>query len=153
MGSSLAEDHQSGSGRDHYLTSTNEEGAPIRHDDDDGQRAAVHQDSLTQTLQSHAREHWPQLTDLQVRFRGQFACVDGATADDEQPLPLCRLRFLGSAATRGSGLYLASSDKNEDQILPTGSVSGTDTDALDRVCGLCLAGPDLGDCPPAPPRT
>jgi hypothetical protein len=99
--------------------------------------------SLTQTLQTHAREHWPQLTDLQVRFRGQFAYVDGATTHDGQPLPLCRLRYLGSASTWGFGLYLASSDKYEDQILPTGSFTGTATDALDCACSLYLAGPDL----------
>lgn len=99
--------------------------------------------SLTQTLQDHAREHWPQLTDLQVRFRGQFAYIDGATADDEHALPLCRLRYLGSTSTWGFGLYLASSDKYEDQILPTGSFTGTATDALDCACSLYLAGPAL----------
>lgn len=100
-------------------------------------------DSLTQTLQRHAREHWPQLTDLQVRFRGQFAYIDGTTVEDEHALPLCRLRYLGSASAWGFGLYLASSDKYEDQILPTGSFTGTATDALDCACGLYLAGPAL----------
>jgi hypothetical protein len=99
--------------------------------------------SLAQTLQAHAREHWPQLTDLQVRFRGQFAYIDGATAADDQPLPLCRLRYLGSASTWGFGLYLASSDNYEDQILPTGSFTGTASDALDCACSLYLAGPAL----------
>lgn len=99
--------------------------------------------SLTQTLQTHAREHWPQLTDLQVRFRGQFAYIDGATAADEHARPLYRLRYLGSATTWGFGLHLASSDNYEDQILPTGSFTGTATDALDCACSLYLAGPAL----------
>lgn len=39
--------------------------------------------SLSQSLQAHAREHWPQLTDLHVRFRGQFAYAEGELADGE----------------------------------------------------------------------
>jgi hypothetical protein len=96
--------------------------------------------SLTQSLQAHAREHWPQLADLQVRFRGQFAYLDAEVADGDV-LPLCRLRYLGSTDVWGFGLYLASSDKYEDQILPTGSFTGTATDALDCACSLYLAGP------------
>lgn len=99
--------------------------------------------SLSQSLQAHAREHWPQLTELQVRFRGDFAYIDGATANDDQALPLCRLRYLGSASNWGFGLYLASSDKYEDQILPTGSFTGTATEALDCACSLYLASPDV----------
>jgi hypothetical protein len=96
--------------------------------------------ALTQSLQAHARQHWPQLTDLQVRFRGQFAYLHAELADGDM-LPLCRLRYLGSVDEWGFGLYLASSDTYEDQILPTGGFTGTATDALDCACGLYLAGP------------
>jgi hypothetical protein len=96
--------------------------------------------SLTQSLQAHAGEHWPQLADLRVRFRGQFAYVEAELADGEV-LPLCRLRYLGSTDVWGFGLYLASSDKYEDQTLSTGSFTGTATDALDCACNLYLAGP------------
>jgi len=96
--------------------------------------------ALTQSLQAHAREHWPQLADLQVRFRGQFAYFDAELADGDV-LPLCRLRYLGSTDSWGFGLYVASSDKYEDQILPTGSFTGTATEALDCACSLYLAGP------------
>lgn len=98
--------------------------------------------SLTHELQAHARENWPQLTELRLRFRGAFAYVDGAVADEEV-LPMCRLRYLGSANHWGFGLYLASSDKYEDQILPTGSFTGTATDALDCACSLYVARPTL----------
>jgi hypothetical protein len=98
--------------------------------------------ALTQSLQAHAREHWPQLIDLQVRFRGQFAYVDAEVADADV-LPLCRLRYLGTADVWGFGLYLASSDKYEDQILPTGSFTGPATDALDCACSLYLASPNF----------
>lgn len=96
--------------------------------------------SLTQELQAHARAHWPQLADLPVRFRGQFAYLDAELADGDV-LPLCRLRYLGSTDVWGFGLYLASSEKYEDQTLPTGSFTGTATDALDCACSLYLAGP------------
>jgi hypothetical protein len=96
--------------------------------------------ALTQSLQAHAREYWPQLADLRVRFRGQFAYLDAELANDDV-LRLCRLRYLGSTNVWGFGLYLASSDTYEDQILPTGSFTGTATDALDCACSLYLTGP------------
>ena len=98
--------------------------------------------SLTQALNAHARGHWPQLADLHIRFRGGFAYVEGELADGEI-LPLCRLRYLGSPTAWGFGLYLASSDRYEDQVLPTGSFTGTAEEALDCACGLYLTGPDL----------
>jgi len=98
--------------------------------------------ALTQSLQAHAREHWPQLTGLHLRYRSQFAYIEAELAGGEI-LPLCRLRYLGSADVWGFGLYLASSNKHEDQILPTGSFTGTATDALDCACSLYLAAPTL----------
>ncbi len=53
--------------------------------------------SLGQTLRSHARARWPQITDTAVTFRGQFAYVT-ATLTDGNTLPLCRLRYNGSAS-------------------------------------------------------
>jgi hypothetical protein len=98
--------------------------------------------SLTQRLRAHARQHWPQLAELTVRFRGAFAYVEGELADGDR-LPLCRLRYAGSATTWGFGLYLASSDRYEDQILPSGSFAGSPEEALDCACGLYLAGPTI----------
>jgi len=95
--------------------------------------------SLSQRLRSHAALHWPQLT-VQVRFRGAFAYVDGHVGDDE-PFPLCRLRYGGSASIWGFALYLYSSGKYEDQILPTGGFAGSPEEALDCACGLYLTGP------------
>lgn len=54
-----------------------------------------------------------------------------------------RLRYGGTASRWGFALYLASSDKYEDAILPTGSLTGTPEDALDRACGLHLAAPEI----------
>ena len=96
--------------------------------------------SLALRLRAHAREHWPQLTELTVHFRGGFAYATAELPDGDE-LPLCRLRYPGSAATWGFALYLASSGRYEDQVLPTGSFAGTPEEALDCACGLYLAGP------------
>jgi hypothetical protein len=55
--------------------------------------------SLQQRLTARARERWPALADVQVRFRGRFAYVDGDLSSGEV-LPLCRLRYAGSATDR-----------------------------------------------------
>ncbi|MEU3480855.1 hypothetical protein ACI2LO_31035 [Streptomyces sp. NPDC033754] len=98
--------------------------------------------SLAQRLTAHARTSWPRLAGLDVRHRGQFAYVDGELADGHT-IKLMRLRYGGSASTWGFALYLASSDKYEDTILPTGSFAGSPEDALDCACSLYLAIPEI----------
>jgi hypothetical protein len=99
-------------------------------------------DSLQQRLATHARRHWPQLAGVPVRFRGTFAYVSGQLQDGEV-LPLCRLRYGGSAARWGFAIYLASKDGYEDSVLPTGGFAGAPEDALDCACDLYLTGPDI----------
>jgi hypothetical protein len=77
-----------------------------------------------------------------VRYRAGFAYIDGHLPGGEV-IPLCRLRYGGSARTWGFALYLASSDRYEDQILPTGFFAGTPEDALDCAAGLYLSYPDI----------
>ncbi|HZD01660.1 MAG TPA: hypothetical protein VFA46_16145 [Actinomycetes bacterium] len=79
--------------------------------------------SLQQRLREHARTHWPQLAGVKVRYRGSFAYVSGQLHDGEV-LPLCRLRYGGSATRWGFALYLASKDGYEDAVLPTGGFAG-----------------------------
>ncbi|MGW3660423.1 hypothetical protein ACWD6R_34375 [Streptomyces sp. NPDC005151] len=79
---------------------------------------------------------------MHVRHRGEFAYVDGEFADGES-VKLMRLRYSGSASTWGFALYLASTDKYEDSMLPTGSFVGTPEKALDCACGLYLATSDI----------
>ncbi|MFH8470840.1 hypothetical protein [Streptomyces sp. NPDC017991] len=88
-----------------------------------------------------ARTSWPRLAGLVIRHRGQFAYVDGELADG-QTIKLMRLRYGGCASTWGFALYLASSDKYEDTVLPTGSFAGGPEDALDCACSLYLAIPE-----------
>jgi len=96
--------------------------------------------SLHQRLLARARERWPQLADVHVRFRGRFAYIDSELQSGEA-LPLCRLRSAGSATTWGFAIYLASHDGYQDSVLPNGLPSGTPEEALDCACGLYLADP------------
>jgi len=96
--------------------------------------------SLQQRLLARARERWPGLADVQIRFRGRFAYVDGELEGGEV-LALCRLRYVGSATVWGFAIYLASKDGYQDSILPSGRPSGTPQEALDCACGLYLADP------------
>jgi hypothetical protein len=96
--------------------------------------------SLGQRLRTQAHQRWPALASVQVRFRGRFAYVDGELHSGEV-LPLCRLRYAGSASLWGFAIYLASRDGYEDSVLPSGLAVGTPEEALDCACGLYLADP------------
>jgi hypothetical protein len=109
--------------------------------------------SLRQRLTAHARDRWPQLTDVLVRYRGAFAYVDGQLPDGTT-LPLCRLRYGGSAHTWGFAIYRASHEDYEPSILPTGYPAGTPQEALDCAAGLYLADPTawISQLPGSDPR-
>ena len=105
--------------------------------------------SLQQRLTQRARSRWPALANVEVRFRAQFAYVDGHLTNGEV-LPLCRLRYGGSASTWGFAIYLASKDSYEDSILPTGHLAASPEDALDCACGLYLNDPTAWLSDPTP---
>ena len=96
--------------------------------------------SLQQRLTARARARWPQLAEIEVRFRGAFAYVQARHPDGERQ-PLMRLRYGGSAARWGFAIYLASTDNYQESALPSGEFAGTPEDALDCACGLYLADP------------
>jgi hypothetical protein len=98
--------------------------------------------SLHWRLAARARERWPDLADIRMRYRAGFAYVDGVLANG-QVIQLCRLRYLRSATTWGFAIYRASHDDYEDNFLPSGSPSGTAEEALDCACGLYLADPTI----------
>lgn len=108
--------------------------------------------SLGQRLRERQQARWPALATVHLRFRGQFAYVDGELPD-QQRLPLCRLRYGGSASRWGFAIYLASRDGYEDSILPTGLHAGSPEEALDCACGLYLNDPTAwqDQRPPASP--
>jgi hypothetical protein len=93
--------------------------------------------SLRQKLAARVGERWPQLTGIDVRWHGQFAYISGQLPDGTS-LPLCRLRYGGSASTWGFAIYRASRDDYEKSILPSGWPAGTPQEALDCACGLYL---------------
>ncbi|MET9388531.1 hypothetical protein ABZY09_48165 [Streptomyces sp. NPDC002928] len=100
------------------------------------------QHHLRQRLNRHARERWPHVNAITVRFRSGFAYV-AAELPGEEPLPLCRLRFTGALHTWGFALYLASSDSYRDNILPSGLPAGSPEEALDCAGDLYLSQPAI----------
>ena len=96
--------------------------------------------SLYQKLAARARERWPQLGGVDVRWRGQFAYVSGRLPDGSS-LPLFRLRYADSASTWGFAIYRASRDDYENSYLPNGLRAGSPEEALDGACGLYLDNP------------
>jgi len=98
--------------------------------------------SLNQRLNHHARARWQDLAGVELRFRANFAYVDGRYADGTI-LKLCRLRYGGSAQIWGFALYRASHDDYEDTALPNGMLAGSAEEALDCACGLYLNDPSV----------
>jgi hypothetical protein len=80
--------------------------------------------SLCQRLTARARERWPQLSGITVRYHGEFAYVAGQLPDCTI-LPLMRLRYAGSASTWGFPICRASHDDNDKSVLPSGYPAGT----------------------------
>ena len=105
--------------------------------------------SLGQKLRARARDRWPQLAGVDVRFRGKFAYVTGHLPGG-QDLPLCRLRYAGYASTWGFAIYRASHDDYEKSTLPSGYPAGTPQEALDCACGLYLGDTTAWLDPPPP---
>ena len=56
-------------------------------------------------------------------------------------IPLCRLRYGGSAHSFGFAIYSAAHDRYQDAILRTGLPVGTPQEALDTACTIHLTGP------------
>jgi hypothetical protein len=103
-------------------------------------------DSITVRLLDHAEAHWPQLARVQLTCRGSFGYITGVLRDG-QHIPLCRLRYGGSAHSFGFAIYSAAHDRYQDTILLTGLHTGTPQEALDTACTIHLTGlghePDL----------
>jgi len=62
--------------------------------------------SITLRLLDHAEAHWPQLTRVKVTYRGSFGYITGVLRDGQR-IPLCRLRYGGSAHSFGFAIYSA----------------------------------------------
>ena len=94
--------------------------------------------SITLRLLDHAEAHWPRLKKVEVTYRGAFAYLTGVLPDGER-IPLCRLRYGGSAHSFGFAIYSAAHDRYQDAVLLTGLPIGTPQEALDTACTIHLA--------------
>jgi len=95
--------------------------------------------SVRQRLAARARERWPQIIELHTRHHGVFTYVEATT--QTATLPLCRLRYVGSAHDWQVAIYRTSHDDYQNSIFPNGLPFGTCQDALDLACGLYLDDP------------
>ena len=105
------------------------------------------QTSLWQRLTSRALNagpRWPRSTSA----TGPGSPTSTRVVPDGETLPLCRLRYAGSANQWGFAIYRASHDDYEDSYLPTGYPVGTAEEALDTACGLYLSDPTAWTQPP-----
>lgn len=97
--------------------------------------------SIRLRLLAHAKQRWPQLARTEVTYRGAFAYVAGVLPDGEQ-IPLCRLRYGGSAHSFGFAIYSAAHKRYQEAALITGFTVGSPQDALDTACTVHLAATD-----------
>ena len=79
----------------------------------------------------------PELGAIVDRERLHIACG----RDVDAAVRMCRLRYGGSAHTRGFAIYRASHDDYQDSQLPSGLRGGSSEEALDTACGLYLGDP------------
>ena len=96
--------------------------------------------ALRQRLAARGRERWPQVSQIDTRYRAGFAYVDAVLPGGDQ-LSLCRLRYVGSAHHWQVAIYRASHNDYAESIFPSGLPIGTCEDALDLACGLYLNDP------------
>ena len=73
-------------------------------------------------LDFHASQRWPQLEEVTISWRGSYGYVSAYLTEDEA-IPVCRLRYLGSDTGWGFALYQASSERYDDTLLPDGSAA------------------------------
>ena len=96
--------------------------------------------SIIVRLLDHAEKNWPQLARVRARYHGSFAYITGVLRNGEQ-IPLCRLRYGGSAHSFGFAIHSPARDRYEDAVLLTGLPIGSPQEALDTACTVHLTEP------------
>ncbi len=91
-------------------------------------------------VDSHAYQHWPQLGEVTIRWRGSFGYLTGHLDDDETDdgFPLARIEFLGNPDAWAFAIYQPSNDDYIDSLLLNGQPLGTPSQALDCACTVHL---------------
>src|SRR5258705_10546404 len=80
--------------------------------------------SITLRLLDHAEACWPQLTRVQVTYRGAFGYITGVLRDGQR-IPLCRLRYGGSAHSLRFAIYPPPRNPDQDPVPRTALPTGT----------------------------
>jgi hypothetical protein len=88
-------------------------------------------DKLERRLQAHAQAKWPACKAVSVRSRGSFAYVEAQGEQDEQPEPLCRLRYLGHIDSWEFAYFTWSRETYEASVLDSGLPFGTPEECFD----------------------
>jgi hypothetical protein len=114
-------------------------GHPARHNEAMAAIPESTRSSITLRLLDHAETRWPQLRRVETSYRGAFAYISGVLPDGER-IPLCRLRYGGSARSFGFAIHSAAHGRYQDAVLLTGLPAGTPQQALDTACTIHLAG-------------
>ena len=98
-------------------------------------------------LDFHASQRWPEVEEVTISWRGGYGYVSAHVTEDDA-IPVCRLRYLGSDTNWSIAIYRASKEDYEDTLLPDGSPTGTPAQALDCALDLYLADPAAWLKPP-----
>ncbi|MEV4110398.1 hypothetical protein [Nonomuraea sp. NPDC049695] len=85
--------------------------------------------SLRQRLRAHARQSWPQLAAVHVRFRASYGYISVKLTNGDV-LPSMRLRYGGSPDRWDLAIYKWRKESYEDQLWFTGSPE----ESLDFMC-------------------
>jgi len=81
-----------------------------------------------------AQTRWPQLSDVTVSFRGQYAYIGATVTGEDKPLKLSRLAWEGSPDAWTFAIYEYSGDRYTDSLLPGGGWTGT-PEAISEIPG------------------
>jgi hypothetical protein len=94
--------------------------------------------SLEQRLSAHARQHWPGITGITVRFHGHHAYLGALLDDPDAEIKLVRLRYGGYAGMWGVAIRRASHEDYQPTRMPDGTTAASPEDALDLAVSLYL---------------
>jgi hypothetical protein len=100
--------------------------------------------AVTKRIIAHVAQGWPHLGEPLVRHRGKFCYVGAVLPGSEEPTPILRLRYQGSADRWAIAIYVASKERYTESELPTrsGVTTGTPEEGIDHTFAL-YAGPSV----------
>lgn len=91
------------------------------------------------TVDHHASQHWPALTEVTISWRGSYGYLTGyLSEDDDDQLQLCRIQYLGDDHEWAFAIWQASTDSYAAAVLLDGNTTGHPNQALDTACTLYL---------------